>query len=123
MTAEDVYQEARSRGIELNAAGDRIAFRAPKGALSDDLARDIQWWREELLDLLRSGPSNQRDKATPQVNESSERNSVATALRDAPASEQDCRVVASEAEKPDEIMEHALAIIRATFGDVEMIDY
>jgi hypothetical protein len=52
-TLTRVLDEVRRRGIELEAAGDRIRFR-PKAAVTSDLAASLQRHKPELLELLRT---------------------------------------------------------------------
>jgi hypothetical protein len=47
-----LLHECRRRGIELRAEGDAIGFRAPKGAMTVDLAETIAAHREGLRDAL-----------------------------------------------------------------------
>ncbi len=54
MSAFDLLAEAKRRGIELRAEGERLRYEAPEGALTDDFRKALSDHREELLSLLRS---------------------------------------------------------------------
>ncbi|MFQ6028195.1 MAG: hypothetical protein ACE5Q6_11940 [Dehalococcoidia bacterium] len=59
MSASQVLAEARRRGVELIAQGDRLIYRGPRGQLSEDLLIDLKRYKVELLILL--DPSNDRE--------------------------------------------------------------
>lgn len=53
MIAVEVLNWASGEGIQLYAQGERIGYRAPQGALTDELKSAIVQHRSELLTLLR----------------------------------------------------------------------
>ena len=53
MIAAEVFNWASNEGIQLYPEGERIRYRAPRGALTDELRRAIVLHRVELLTLLR----------------------------------------------------------------------
>ncbi len=52
MTAQQTIEEARSRGIVLTPAGATLRFLGPKGALSEELKRELVRNKPEILSLL-----------------------------------------------------------------------
>jgi hypothetical protein len=56
MTAADILATFRQRGIELSVANGKLRYRAPNGALDDDLRRVAADHRAALLALV-SAPS------------------------------------------------------------------
>ncbi|MFP3939552.1 MAG: amino acid adenylation domain-containing protein, partial [Thermoanaerobaculia bacterium] len=60
----DLLDRLRRRGIRLWADGEDLRFRAPRGALSDALRREIRTHRADLLELLRTS-QGARDAAPP----------------------------------------------------------
>jgi hypothetical protein len=52
MTAEDVLAACRSRGVELSAAGDRLRFRAPVGAVDADLRSALAEYKAKLVAVI-----------------------------------------------------------------------
>ena len=57
MTAQQAIEEARSRGIVLTPAGATLRFLGPKGALSEELKRELTRHKPEILNLLDEGRS------------------------------------------------------------------
>lgn len=57
MTAAALLAELRRRGVELWAEGDRLGYRAPRGALTPELREAVAARKGELLELLRGGPA------------------------------------------------------------------
>lgn len=55
MTAHDVFLEARKRGLQLAAVGDKLAVR-PKGACPPDFAAVLREHKGELLHWLNRPP-------------------------------------------------------------------
>ena len=55
MKAVEILREARRRGIELVANGDKIKLRWPDGALDDSLRAALARYKPAILDLLK-GP-------------------------------------------------------------------
>jgi hypothetical protein len=55
MKAVEILREARRRGIELIANGDKIKLRSPDGALDDSLRDELARNKPAILDLLK-GP-------------------------------------------------------------------
>jgi hypothetical protein len=55
VNASGLLAEARRRGIEIRADGDRIRYEAPEGAMTPELRKALSENREELLALLRDG--------------------------------------------------------------------
>ena len=58
MTVATLVADLRRQGVALEAAGGRLHYRAPQGALTDSLRAGIRAHRAELLGLLRA--SSQR---------------------------------------------------------------
>ena len=54
MTVLDFLAEIRGRNIELWAEGDRLRYRAPRGALLPDLRRELVRRKGEILAFLRT---------------------------------------------------------------------
>ena len=52
MSAVELLTELHSRGIQLEAAGDRLRFDAPKGALTPELRQSMAEHKAELLELV-----------------------------------------------------------------------
>jgi hypothetical protein len=52
VTAVQLLGELRVAGVELTAEGDRLHYRAPSGALTDDLRAAMRALKVELLALL-----------------------------------------------------------------------
>jgi len=52
---KSLLADLRAAGVVLSAAGDRLAFDAPAGALSDDLLARMRADRDGLLSILRGG--------------------------------------------------------------------
>ena len=57
MTAHQAIQEARRRGITLTPAGATLRFVGPKGALNEELRRELKRHKPEIITLLGEGPS------------------------------------------------------------------
>ena len=57
MTAHEALQEAERRGIVLTPRGTAIRFRAPRGALSEELKRELKKHKPEILNLLEEARS------------------------------------------------------------------
>ena len=57
MTAHEVLQEAQRRGIVLTPAGTSLRFRGPRGALGEDLKRELKRHKPEIIVLLVEGRS------------------------------------------------------------------
>lgn len=55
MTFAALLERLVAAGIILQAAGDRIRYSAPKGAMTPELADAVKEHRAELLMLLRDG--------------------------------------------------------------------
>ena len=56
MTAHEVLQEAQRRGIVLTPRGTAIRFRGPRGALSEELKRELVRHKPEIIVILEAGP-------------------------------------------------------------------
>ncbi len=68
MNAVALLAEARRRGIELWADGDRLRYEAPEGVLTAELRKSLSDHREDLLSLLRGAraiPLASRDGNLP----------------------------------------------------------
>ncbi len=52
MTASQILSITKRKGIELKAKGDQLAYKAPRGALSEDLISLLRAHKTELLSLL-----------------------------------------------------------------------
>src|SRR5262245_2482559 len=66
MTLPDALTAARQAGVALWADGDRLRFSAPRGAMPDDLRRQLTANRAELLGLvprIEPGPDPALDAA------------------------------------------------------------
>jgi hypothetical protein len=59
MRATLLLQALQQRGIELHPEGDTLRYRAPVGALTDELRAQIQAHKAELLGLLAGTPANE----------------------------------------------------------------
>ena len=57
MTAQQAIEEARSRGIVLTPAGATLRFLGPKGALSEELKRELTRHKPEIISLLAEARS------------------------------------------------------------------
>ena len=57
MTAHEAIEEAQRRGIVLTPAGATLRFLGPKGALSEELKRELTRHKPEILNLLEEGRS------------------------------------------------------------------
>jgi hypothetical protein len=55
MTAEALLEQLRARGVDVWADGDRLRYRAPRGALTEELRRGLAERKWELLALLDGG--------------------------------------------------------------------
>ncbi len=53
MTLRDLLEIIVQREIELEADGDRLRYRAPTGALDEDLKRELRRHKPEILAGLR----------------------------------------------------------------------
>ena len=53
MTAEALLHELHSRGVQLTPEGDRIRYRAPRGALTPDLKARLREHKGEVLAVLQ----------------------------------------------------------------------
>lgn len=63
MNAAAVLAAARERGVELSAAGGRLRYRGPAGALDAELRRAAVRHRDELLALLGGLPEHDAEAA------------------------------------------------------------
>lgn len=54
MTAVAILEKAKQRGIILQAEGDRLRIRAPKGTLTPELREAIAQHKQEILTVLQS---------------------------------------------------------------------
>ena len=57
MTAHEALQEAKRRGIILTPRGTAIRFRAPRGALSEELKQELVRHKPAIIVLLGEGLS------------------------------------------------------------------
>ena len=57
MNLTDLLSRAAERGVRLSVEGDRLSVRAPKGALTPELQRELGAAKAEILALLRGGSS------------------------------------------------------------------
>ena len=55
--ASHIIREAAKKGIHLYLKGDTLAFKAPKGAMSEDFKNAIAENKEEIIRLLKSRES------------------------------------------------------------------
>lgn len=55
MTAQEAIREARRRGIVLTPAGPTLHFRGPKGALREELKRELKRHKSAIIALLVEG--------------------------------------------------------------------
>lgn len=55
MSAAKLIEELRSRGVLIEAAGDRIRVDAPKGAVTPELCEALADRKIEIIALLKSG--------------------------------------------------------------------
>ncbi|MDI1475044.1 non-ribosomal peptide synthetase [Polyangium sp. y55x31] len=53
MTIERLLEDALARGVKLWVEGDRLRFRAPRGALTDALREEISRHRDDIIAFLR----------------------------------------------------------------------
>jgi len=53
VTAEALLQELQSRGVQLTPEGDRIRYRAPRGALTPELRARLSEHKGEVLSVLQ----------------------------------------------------------------------
>ena len=59
MTGGQVLAVAKSRGVVLEPQGDKLHYRAPKGALTQELRNDLAEHKAEVLALLKNGTDYQ----------------------------------------------------------------
>lgn len=52
MTASQILSITKRKGIELKAQGDQLAYKAPLGAMSEDLIKLLKSHKGDLLHLL-----------------------------------------------------------------------
>ncbi len=52
MSATDVLREIQWRGIILEAQGNQIRYRAPKGTLTPDLLEAMKWHKGQIIAAL-----------------------------------------------------------------------
>ena len=58
MNPAALLSDLHSRGVELTAEGDRLRYRAPRGALSPELLADLRSHKAEILaELTQDGDS------------------------------------------------------------------
>lgn len=62
MTLDALLNRLVVAGITIRAAGDRIKYSAPRGAMTQELARATQEHRAEILKLLEGGRPDTEDK-------------------------------------------------------------
>ena len=67
MTAADLLTHCRERGIVLVDQGDRLQFRAPKGALTPDLKAALARHKGALLAILRGSVDQEMSLGTGPV--------------------------------------------------------
>jgi len=58
MTTEQVLRTARERGIRLHPEGDGLRYKAPPGALTDDLRTELVTHKAEILKTLARGDTH-----------------------------------------------------------------
>ena len=56
MRPSDVLRTARQRGIRLAVDGGLLRYKAPPGALTEELLGELKRWKPELLDMLTTFP-------------------------------------------------------------------
>ncbi len=61
MTATDILEMALAAGMELTAEGDKLACRAPKGAVTPELRGLLAEHKAEVLELLKGDASRNTD--------------------------------------------------------------
>ena len=61
MSLQELLQELTRRGVHLAAEGERLIYRGPSGALTDDLRQEIINHKAELLPMLRRAATRQCD--------------------------------------------------------------
>ena len=52
MTAADLISDLKRRGVELRVTGDRLRWRAPRGAMTPELAESLRRCKSETIALL-----------------------------------------------------------------------
>ena len=57
MSVTALLEELRSREVELTLVGDRLRYRAPKGALTPELKQALVDWKPEVIAALRPMPA------------------------------------------------------------------
>ena len=57
MTVHEVLRETQRRGILLTPEGTSLRFRGPKGALNEELKRELVRHKPAIIVLLGEGPS------------------------------------------------------------------
>ena len=55
MTAEDLLERLRSRGVALWVEGERLRYRAPPGAMDEETATHLKAQKTALIELLAEG--------------------------------------------------------------------
>lgn len=58
MNASALLERIREKKIILSAEGEHLHYRAPKGALTSELRREIRSHKNELLEILQDNPGN-----------------------------------------------------------------
>ena len=66
MTAIDIIQDLRRRGVELQAAGDRLRFR-PAGAIPPDLLERLREHKAEIIAALETTTVRARVRGADEV--------------------------------------------------------
>jgi len=74
-TVSSLLEEAKRLGVELYLDGERLRYRAPKGALNENLRAQISRHKQELLSFLsnRIGPISSAPMITPRQKDRDER--------------------------------------------------
>jgi hypothetical protein len=65
VTAAQLLNDLRLAGVELTAAGGKLRYRAPSGALSDNLRAAMQARKAERLALLQAGTGESQSTVPP----------------------------------------------------------
>ena len=64
MSALELLEDLKSRGVRLTVQGEQLIYKAPRGVLTDDLRKKIIRHKPALLPVLRqTAPLNDGDQA------------------------------------------------------------
>jgi hypothetical protein len=71
MTAQELLNDLRDRGVKLWVDGADLRFSAPKGALGSGTTKLLSRHKAELIELLRPAPADHQPQLQPNSNSQS----------------------------------------------------